>query len=64
MKKAIIILSLLFFALSVQAQELSIKDLKKMNIVANSPIQSEDLAKAQQIMQRVHQKTARSEERR
>lgn len=58
MKKTIIILGLLFLALSVQAQELSIKDLKKMNIVANSPIQSEDLAKAQQIMRGVHQKTA------
>ena len=58
MKKTIIILGLLFLALSVQAQELSIKDLKKMNIVANSPIKSEDLAKAQQIMRGVHQKTA------
>ncbi len=36
----------------------SIKDLKKMNIQANSPISKADLEKAKTIMTKVHQKTA------
>ena len=58
--KKILIASFIFAAtINISfAQELSIKDLKKMNIEANSPIQSETLEKAQKIMLNVHNKTA------
>ena len=58
--KKILIASFIFAAtIDISfAQELSIKDLKKMNIEANSPIQSETLEKAQKIMLNVHNKTA------
>ena len=59
MKKFIFTLLATILSTSIiSAQELSIKDLKKMNIEANSPIQSEELARAEQIMLNVHNKTA------
>lgn len=59
MKKFLLVLGLVFaVSTSVFAEEtLSVRDLKKMNIQANSSISKSDLEKAQMIMLEVHKKT-------
>lgn len=59
MKNFLIFLCLFFLGVSnTFAKEIySIKDLKKMNIDANSTISKEDFANAQKIMLRVYEKT-------
>ena len=60
MKRFLISMCLLLSSISMAfaGETYSIKDLKKMNIDANSSISKEDLAKAQKIMLGVYEKTS------
>lgn len=45
-------------SMALASETYSVRDLKKMNISANSPISKSELQKAQKIMLQVHEKTA------
>ena len=60
MKRILILMCLLLSSASIvfAGETYSIKDLKKMNIDANSSISKEELLKAQKIMLGVYEKTS------